>query len=285
MQAVVRVLNAADYPPGADYRRHGLGDWELVWVLRGSAHWERSGRHETLAPGDILLIAPGGPERFQWDERVSTRHGFAHFLPQPAEAHRGYDGQHWAAAGGGVVGALCGYLGELIAGGEPARARAAEVIGLMAGILVAGPPPGSAGQTGLPPIIDDLARSVGRLWATEGVRPVGLDELAELAGCSRRHLCRLFATHLGEGPVAVVDQLRLNRVAVLLAHSDLSVSAAAAACGYANPFHLSRSFRAGYGLAPRQYRQRAKEGLPLPDPLSERGLHPLAYVLAEAEHP
>lgn len=285
MQAVVRVLSAADYPPGALYGRPGLGDWELVWVLRGSARWERGGQRELLAPGDILLIAPGGPEHFRWDERVSTRHGFAHFQPQPAEEHRSFAGRHWLASGAGVVGSLCGYLGELIAGGGPARARADEVVGLMAGILVSGPRPGSAGQTGLPPILDDLARSVGRLWATRGVGPVGLDQLAQEAGCSRRHLCRLFAINLGEGPVAVFDRLRLHRVAVLLAHSDLSVAAAAAACGYANPFHLSRSFRVAYGVPPRRYRQQAKEGLPLPDPLSERGLHPLAYVLSEAEHP
>lgn len=285
VQSRVRVLSAADYPPGAVFGRQVLGDWELVWVLRGSADWRRGGERQILGPGDILLIAPGGPERFQWDQRVSTRHGFAHFLPEPPGVFRAYAGRHWVASGAGVVGSLCGYLGELIAGAGPAQLRADEVVGLVAGILVDGPQPGSASRTGLPPIIDELARSVGGMWASRGVGPVTLDELVEAAGCSRRHLCRLFATHLGEGPVATFDRLRLSRVAVLLARSDLSIAAAAAACGYASPFHLSRSFRLRYGVAPRVYRQRAREGQPLPEPLAARGLHPLAYVLAEAEHP
>jgi len=284
VQTAVRILRAADYPPGALFARQGLGDWELVWLLRGSARWERAGQREVLGPGDVLLIAPGGPEHFQWDPRLSTRHGFAHFLPQPPGALRPHLGRHWTARGGGVVGSLCGYLGELIAGAGPADDRASEVVGLLASILVEGPQPGSASQTGLPAVIDDLARSVGRLWASRGVGPVSLDELTAYASCSRRHLCRLFATYLGEGPVATFDRLRLSRVAVVLAHTDLSVAAAAAACGYANPFHLSRSFRLSYGVAPRAYRQLAKRGQPLPDPLREQGLHPLAYVLAEAEH-
>lgn len=275
----------ADYPPGAFFGRQDLSDWELVWVLRGSARWQRAEEREVIGPGGTLLIAPGGPEHFQWDSRLPTRHGYAHFLPQAPADLRTYVGRHWVASGGGVVGSLCGYLGELIGGAGSAGDRANEVVGLMTSILLEGPQPGSTNQTGLPSILDDVARAVGRLWASRGVGPVILDELAEHAGCSRRHLCRLFATYLGEGPVTTFDRLRLSRVAVLLARSDLSVAAAAAACGYANPFHLSRSFRLSYGLAPRAYRQRAEQGQPLPDPLRERGLYPLAYVLAEAEHP
>ena len=79
--------------------------------------------------------------------------------------------------------------------------------------------------------------------------PVTIAQLAAMMGLAESHLIRAFHREFGLPPHAYQMRLRLAAACELLA-SDLSVSTVAFECGFADQSHLSRNFKAVYGLTP-----------------------------------
>ncbi|WP_232663520.1 helix-turn-helix transcriptional regulator [Pseudonocardia sp. TRM90224] len=90
---------------------------------------------------------------------------------------------------------------------------------------------------------------------------VGVQDLAEATGWSRRHLLNRFRAQVGLGPKASARVLRFQRAAELLvptlssgpAGRVGSLADVAATCGYADHAHLVREFRALAGCTPSEY--------------------------------
>lgn len=80
--------------------------------------------------------------------------------------------------------------------------------------------------------------------------PLSMDALAKAAGCSRRHLERLFQQAVGKAPGNFYRCLRLDRGRTLLSTTDLSLMEVALACGFPNVAAFSRCFRARFGTPP-----------------------------------
>lgn len=80
--------------------------------------------------------------------------------------------------------------------------------------------------------------------------PLTMDELAEAAGYSRRHLERLFRDAVGKAPGDFYRGLRLDRGRNLLSTTDLTLLEVSIACGFSTVSHFSKSFRARFGTAP-----------------------------------
>jgi AraC family transcriptional regulator len=85
----------------------------------------------------------------------------------------------------------------------------------------------------------------------------GLCKLTLELGLHPVHLARVFRSHFRCSPGNFARQHRLQRAARLLAHGRLSLSDMARDCGFFEQPHLSRSFRARFGMTPREYRVRA----------------------------
>jgi AraC family transcriptional regulator len=85
--------------------------------------------------------------------------------------------------------------------------------------------------------------------------PLGVDELAEVAGFSRRHFLRAFKQRTGQTPMRYVHALRIDQAKLLLAESDEPVTAIAAACGFSHAQHLSSAFRHATAMTPTEYRR------------------------------
>jgi len=82
--------------------------------------------------------------------------------------------------------------------------------------------------------------------------PVTIAELADMMGLAESHLIRAFHREFGLPPHAYQMRLRLAAACELLA-SGVSVSTVAFECGFADQSHLSRNFKAVYGLTPRAW--------------------------------
>ena len=80
--------------------------------------------------------------------------------------------------------------------------------------------------------------------------PLSMDELADAAGYSRRHLERLFRDAVGKTPGEFYRALRMERGRNLLITTDLTLMEVAMACGFASVSHFSKSFRTSFGIAP-----------------------------------
>ena len=85
--------------------------------------------------------------------------------------------------------------------------------------------------------------------------PWTLDELAAEVHLSRSQLVRAFDAVTGMSPMAYLRKMRVERMARLLASTDLSVAEAARSVGWKNQFHASQTFHGAYGIPPTEYRR------------------------------
>lgn len=86
-------------------------------------------------------------------------------------------------------------------------------------------------------------------------RAIRLDELSDMTGLSQSHFSHAFKASTGTAPHQFQLRARIERVKVLLARKDLSLTAVAAETGFADPAHFSRSFRKVTGLSPSAWRR------------------------------
>jgi len=114
----------------------------------------------------------------------------------------------------------------------------------------------------------DVARAAMRqevfaaltLLRSEPDRPWRIESLAREIALSPSQLTRLFRAQVGVSPGAFLQQVRADRMAELLAATDMTVGEAGAAVGWADPAIASRSFKRRYGIVPRDYARFHRSG-------------------------
>lgn len=115
----------------------------------------------------------------------------------------------------------------------------------------------SADDHGTAPHEQHLEAAWAAATASRGT--AGVDELANAAGVSTRHLGHLAAEGWGLGPKQVLNALRARHAARLITTTDVPLATVATAAGYADQSHLTRSMRATHHATPGQIRS---ESLP-----------------------
>ena len=84
--------------------------------------------------------------------------------------------------------------------------------------------------------------------------PLTIADIAAAAGVHPVHLARAFRRRFGVSPSAMLRQIRLNRAAEELRHSEKPLSQIAIECGYYDHAHFTRAFRAFAGTTPSIFR-------------------------------
>lgn len=103
---------------------------------------------------------------------------------------------------------------------------------------------------------DPLARACAYL-AFHFQESIPLPELArEVAGCSSGHLARLFREGTGLSFSEYLIELRLQKGAWLIQHSDRTIRDVAARVGYGDPSRFAMHFRRRFGETPAGFRRR-----------------------------
>lgn len=88
--------------------------------------------------------------------------------------------------------------------------------------------------------------------------PVSPATISKVIGISSRQLERLFGKYLNTSPKRYYMELRLERARHLLIQTESSITEVAMACGFDNPGHFSKVYKAWCGVAP--VKQKAKMG-------------------------
>jgi len=94
-----------------------------------------------------------------------------------------------------------------------------------------------------------LVRAREALHDDPGALP-RLAELAAVAGVHPAHLTREFRRHFGSSIGEYARALRVARAAELVDAGERSLAEIARLCGFADQSHLTRAFRAAYGVTP-----------------------------------
>ncbi|MDX7612579.1 AraC family transcriptional regulator [Aeromonas caviae] len=82
-----------------------------------------------------------------------------------------------------------------------------------------------------------------------------VNHMAAALHLSERQLHRLCQQHFALAPMALLQRLRLQRAALLLASRADPVKRLAEQCGFKNEYHFSTAFKRQHGLAPSHYRR------------------------------
>ena len=82
-----------------------------------------------------------------------------------------------------------------------------------------------------------------------------LEQIAEECDIDQAYLCRLFRRFDREGPYRYLLRLKMNLAAEQLRDPKVLVKEAAAAVGFADPFHFSHAFKNLFGTSPDVYRR------------------------------
>ena len=114
--------------------------------------------------------------------------------------------------------------------------------------LLAGPPSVGNDEQRLHGLWEAVRRDPGRNWSVQA--------LARQLNVSRATLHRLVGQHHESTPGAIVDRIRMDHAARLLAHGGLPVKAVAAQVGYSTPYSFSAAFRRSRGCPPSVFRTR-----------------------------
>jgi AraC family transcriptional regulator len=96
---------------------------------------------------------------------------------------------------------------------------------------------------------------VQRRLATELELRVSLDELAEIAGCSRWRLSRVFHERMGVGIAAYRRRLQLRAALVRILEGSENFTQVALDTGFSSHSYLSTSIRREFGCSPRDLRR------------------------------
>lgn len=89
-----------------------------------------------------------------------------------------------------------------------------------------------------------------------------IENLAELVGCSSRHLNRMFQMAVGLSVKTYGQLVQFHRALSLISNQNMPITTAALEAGYTDHAHLSRSFKRFGGFSPSK----------LPDGLSQPGV-------------
>jgi AraC-like DNA-binding protein len=232
----------------------------LYWIRGGRAAIRVDGAEVTLRPGRLYIVPAGAPfgcrcETFldlDWAHATFTTDGgrdaVAMLAPpaeiEPKEAHR--------------MAELFGRLVRVFQSGAPGEALETsgallQILGMMANASPA-PPARRALDPRLRPV---LAAIEARLE-----QPLPVADLAALAHLAPTWFSRLFAREIGMPPGQYVTARRIAAAQQWLRASDLTLAEIALQTGFADAFHLSRTFKRQTGMSPSVYRKHARSRVP-----------------------
>ena len=85
-------------------------------------------------------------------------------------------------------------------------------------------------------------------------RKVTVSELAQYARFSESYFYRIFIREKGIAPLSYFMQLKINKAAILLLKTSMSISQIAAKLAFGSPEYFSRTFKKLIGLSPVEFR-------------------------------
>lgn len=245
-----------------------LPDWEVVLIIEGQTVYSADNREYVAPPGSLILARPGFREAYRWDPVAETHHAYFHFgvsqmpsdwpeltkwpvirtQPDPVlpalfrhVMQRIQANSHWPSASPGREGSrhvealIDAFLEKSCSGQQKFEHTRPE-------------PVGHAIELMRSTLDEDPGRSLK------------LGDLADAAGVTQKHLCRLFQTTLGNPPMRTYQLLKLQLAVALLSRSNLTIKQIAHRCGFECPFYFSRSFSKEFGQSPTEVRKQIRRG-------------------------
>ncbi|MEI3037631.1 MAG: helix-turn-helix domain-containing protein [Victivallales bacterium] len=237
------------------FRFENCADLVFEYLLDGSLTYTQNGVTETVRPGEIYVMHPGGDIVFHAEtgdcfhrHRLMICGTLAQELD--LELHLYGCNVFQLADSGPFIGRLCG-IAERMAAHRPEEA--AELSAMVYSLITGFASEHSRSR------VETVPEPLKRVLQEMRKDPAGgrtVREIAEAHGMEVHMLMRLFHRHLGVSPLEYRNRLRLENAGRLAAHSELSMKEIAEQLGYRSPLYFSTAFRREFGVSPSEYRRR-----------------------------
>lgn len=102
----------------------------------------------------------------------------------------------------------------------------------------------------------DLVRQAMHYIENNYAKPISVDGLAGLLGCSASYLSRLFKKNLATTPNDYLIKIRMNHACHLLSNTQATLQEIAVSLGYEDVYYFSRVFKKHSGMPPLRFRSR-----------------------------
>jgi AraC family transcriptional regulator len=226
----------------------------LSIMLRGSLNEHIAGRLIELSDGGVFLRPIGEPHVDELasslqvvvepDESVVARLGERSTL---------FDEIHYSRSL--IALGIAGRIARELQARDPFTTLAVEglTLELLSYVLRAGRGPEPTSQ-----VPEWVQRVREQITFDEGLRDVA--SLAAEVDVHPAYLARVFRRRYGQSIGQFIREARLDRAARQLVETADPISSIAFRAGFADQSHLTRAFRARWGVTPRQYRLSARDG-------------------------
>lgn len=227
---------------------HEHRQWEIHVFTAGQGTLAQDGERWAVGPGSLTLSPPGRPHELLVDRMLSFYYvqfdadREAGVLRRLAEAQGTKGPLRIEAAMVSEVGRLKDRLDSPLA-----DRVASGVHGFRAWLYDL-----AVGRT------EAEADGIDRVlaWLRENLdRPLGLADLAAVAGCDAFALCRRFKARTGLSPLAYVHRSKVEAAGFLLAGTHLPLADVAQRLGFCDEFHFGKVFKKWRGIPPGRWRR------------------------------
>jgi AraC-like DNA-binding protein/quercetin dioxygenase-like cupin family protein len=247
---LVLTGEVVDDEPWMPFHLRTMDSYVLSYVYAGSGTYRYAdGRVVPIEAGSVTVVLPNEPHWYgtapgsRWSELFAVFTGPLFDL-LASVGIVGTDGPLLPRAKPSVP-ALRTLLS---AAPRPPTTAEHQLLGLADWLLDAAP---GVGEPGLSP---EIAGAVD-LLADDLTASSSMRAVANRVALPYDTFRRRFTAEVGESPLAFRNTRRLQAAANLLRLTDLTTREIARTLGYTDEFHLSKRFRAHFGVPPRTYRQ------------------------------
>ncbi|SDC05880.1 AraC family transcriptional regulator [Sphingomonas sp. YR710] len=249
-----------DFTSDAPFEFRNLGDSHYLALhdiaLRdGELKIDGLTRRNTLDLRDTITFVPRGCEVSGWSDPVERSNSFVAMYFDPEVIREDLGARYMRAEPGPFAYARNAPLRDTLKKLEAVIREPeidelhAESLCLLASLEIFGVMADAQGR-----LSDRQVTAVTEFVEAQLHKPIGLSDMAAVAGLSRFHFSRAFKATTGENPHGFVQRRRIARAANLLTTSDLSIEAIALVVGFAGASQFRRVFRDQMGISPLSYR-------------------------------
>lgn len=245
---------------------HWHPEMEILQVVRGSLEVQVGRERSVVRAGQVAFVSPGQLHSVRAAQQGSDYHAFVfslelltlpemHFFQRELIAPLKVGTLRFPLlpeGGEDIHRELCAALDSIPASKEDKRYKMASftaVIRVFAAMA-------EQMQTGRAERTQSSSETIKKCLAymeEHYGRRVTLQELAQQVHLHPNYLCALFKDYTGKTVFAQLAAIRVEKAAELLRDRDISISAAAAACGFEGPGFFTRKFKEIMGVTPKQY--------------------------------
>lgn len=230
------------------YRPLWEKDYQLLYIVEGTGQFYFDNCHTAVPAGSAVLYAPGETQKYGYTKAEGALVWFCHFAgkgieallsdcPIPTSAPLVVEGsQEMHARFDSLIPSAmdtCGIVGAAIA-----------LLSLLQSISRCATQEKSTREDPIAPVFADIRQNY--------MYDRSIEEYAAMCHLSKYHFLRLFKQKAGVTPVVYRNEYRLAVAEQLLAHSNLTVEAAAVTVGFSSAAYFCRVYKKSRGHTCRQ---------------------------------